>query len=535
MTVRSRLTGLLSWHGLSVLGAASAAVIVGSLNVLAARHPARFDWTREHLYTLSPATLGTLKGLSAPTDVVVFLGRSDPLRASVEQLLDGYLSKSPFLTVRYVDPDRNPGELLALQAKYSIEAGRADNGRVVTDAVIIVARGERHWYITHDDIVSYDEESGEATPRLERALTVGLRQVENSEPVSVCFTVGHEEISIEDVSPTGLAEIARRLEKDNYAVREVDLSANRRPDLTSCTVTVIAAPDVPLHTAATDALAERFKDGGRILVLAGAGLGETLEVEDRGIDRLTRSGGISLQNAVVLERLAESRLPEGVGETFFATPLDHAVTTALFRRGRPELYALVTLAQPLKAVDGPAVPQALLQSSPEAITTTSFRSVIEGTDEPTPLPQAPANPQVVAMAVELPEPQGGARLVRRMVVAPANVAFARNWRDPTMRGTALFFEGAFSWLAARPMLVDVPASRGQPVGLALTEADLAEVWRYVLLYMPGASAAFAALVLLRRRSSTSRREPRPTLAGQDPAKPERPQKDPKGGDGRGHT
>lgn len=518
----------LDWRPLAVLGVMSAAITVAALNVLAARHPLRFDWTGDRTYTLSPSTEGTLRQLSERVELVIFLGRSDPLYASVKQLLGSYQAASHWLETRFVDPDRDPGQLLALQAKYGIEAGRAENGRVVTDTLIIVAKGSHHWYITHDDIIRYDEEQGIAAPQLERALTIGLRQVLVPTAVRICFTTGHEELSIDDVSPTGLAELSRRLETDNYEVAEVDLSANQQPNLENCGLIIVAAPDVPFSPSAADLVAARFNSGGNVLVLASAGLSETLNVEDRGLGRLTRLAGIEFGGGVILEKSPERRMPDGMGETFFALPADHPVTAGLFRRGRPELQALVTLAQPLVAIDGRAVPATLLQSSELAQTPLNLRSSMEEGDSQRE-PPSDGKPKIVAMASEIHSAlQGSAEKTARrqsrdsvtagkstrrakqeetptrMVVAPASIAFARNWRDPTLMGTRRFFEGALSWLSARPMLVDVPNKKGHAIGLALTDAGLTEVRRYVLMYMPGCAAALAALVLLRRRGREKR-------------------------------
>ena len=54
-----------------------AAALVGAiaimLNVLAGRHFARGDWTRESLYDLSPRTVAVLRALPRPVEATVFL------------------------------------------------------------------------------------------------------------------------------------------------------------------------------------------------------------------------------------------------------------------------------------------------------------------------------------------------------------------------------------------------------------------------------------------------------------------------------
>ena len=107
---------------LSATGVFAAAVIAVCVNVLVARFYQRWDWTSRGLYTLSSATLETLHGLDDQLSVVVLLGKSDPLTLSVRHMLTSYGAETQQLDVRFVDPDRNPAEFLALQQKYGIAA-----------------------------------------------------------------------------------------------------------------------------------------------------------------------------------------------------------------------------------------------------------------------------------------------------------------------------------------------------------------------------------------------------------------------------
>ncbi len=106
------------------------------------------------------------------------------------------------------------------------------------------------------------------------------------------------------------------------------------------------------------------------------------------------------------------------------------------------------------------------------------------------------------MAAELPKPPGStAKYGPRVVIAgAANLLWGRNYSDSSLYGDRLFSENALSWLSARPTLISVPEKTEHDVGLSLSEGTLAEVLRYVLIYMPGCSAALGTFVLMRRRS-----------------------------------
>src|SRR6185436_17189315 len=122
----------------SALGVLAASVIAVSLNLLVARHYYRWDVTSAKLYTLSPASLETLAGLSAQVQILVFLGQADPDLGSVRRLLEQYAAESPLLHVRYIDPDRDPAQFLALQNRYRLMQGRAEQGHLVSDAALVV-------------------------------------------------------------------------------------------------------------------------------------------------------------------------------------------------------------------------------------------------------------------------------------------------------------------------------------------------------------------------------------------------------------
>ena len=86
------------------------------------------------------------------------------------------------------------------------------------------------------------------------------------------------------------------------------------------------------------------------------------------------------------------------------------------------------------------------------------------------------------------------------VTGASNLAWNRNFQDPSLYGNRRLIENAISWAAARPSMISVPEKPEREVGLSLSEESLAEVLRYVLLYMPASAGLIAAFVLLRRRN-----------------------------------
>jgi hypothetical protein len=76
--------------------------------------------------------------------------------------------------------------------------------------------------------------------------------------------------------------------------------------------------------------------------------------------------------------------------------------------------------------------------------------------------------------------------------------------DPLSIGSAFFAEGAISWLAARPPILDIPDRPAVTAGVRLTAESIAEVKRYVLLLIPLTFAALGVIVTWSRRRTPAK-------------------------------
>jgi hypothetical protein len=94
---------------------------------------------------------------------------------------------------------------------------------------------------------------------------------------------------------------------------------------------------------------------------------------------------------------------------------------------------------------------------------------------------------------------------RAVVLGTASVLQPLNWAEPPAeRGAAFLVESAVSWLSARPIVLDIP---DKPAGLAairISDDARTDIWRYVLLCVPGSAALLGIAVALRRRSTEGR-------------------------------
>ncbi|MGK3981664.1 GldG family protein [Sorangium sp. So ce136] len=510
------------------VGIIAAMVLAVLVNLLVARHYRRWDWTQGGLYTLSDATVSTLRALEEPIRVYVLLSEGDPLTLSVRHLLDAYRAETSRIEVEVTNPDRRPAEFLALQQRYGVVAGKTEDGRIVTDAAIIVARGDRPHFLTASDLVEVeDEDDLRARPRLEQALTGAIRSVLRSDRPLVCFASGHGEKSVDAGGAGGLAALKDRLNKNNYEVVEFgggrgghdhgdDEEADAAPkepapevDLDRCRVLVLAEPSQPVpprDVARYRAFVER---GGSALIAVGPVPDESDQrYVDLGLSGLLAAAGVELRSDFVFELDPKLRSTQGFGETFSPIVKPHPITEALVKAADLGLGPVLTVASSLAPTrSGPVAPAPLLVTSDRAFGMVDFFGWARDPSEPKPRDGDHPGPLTVAYAAELPKPAGSsaAHGPRVVVVSSPGVLYGANWQSPELRGTAVFVESALSWLAASPPMLDIPDKPAVTAGLRLSEDSLAGIFRYVIVYMPLAAAFLGLAVHLSRRGSERRR------------------------------
>lgn len=476
-------------------GITAATVIFVCANVLSARFFVRADATYAQVFTLSEPTRATLERLDAPVDVTVLLSRTDPLTRSVDRLLEEYRAVTTWIHPEFVDPDRNPAKFVELQHKYGLLEGRTEDGRIASDASIVLSHNGKHWFITTDDIVAYDEQSDMATSRLEQVLTEGVARVLGQRRSVACFTRGFQELGAEAGGPQGLGEFRRQLERNNYEVKSVDLSLVKLDEpLEGCDLTFVVGPARPYSQVAASELKRWVSSGGGIFLALGPLTNDDGRIVGPNLDAVFAPIGLETGNDAVFEGDETLRLPIGIGgEVFLATPRAHAVTAGLLHGEEVRYRVLLQLAQSFtRAPEGEA--QVLLESSPSATALTSFRSVSDDAA----MGAGKAQAYVMSVAAEYPT-MGTSRRGRVVAVGSPSVLWSSTWREPALLGSRRFVESAVAWLSAEAPLVSVPEKPPQAAGLSLTDAGMAEVRTYVLFYLPGGIALIGVLLLWGRR------------------------------------
>lgn len=504
-----------------LLSVVFAFVAMVTANVIGARHFSRWDMTESKRYSLSRPTVETLRSLPGTLEIWVLMGPGDPLGESVKQLLVSYRAETDKLDVKYIDPDRDVAKFEDVKRRFHIEAGRTEDGRLVADAVIVVAREDKHWFVTASDLFEVSgTKEGRAKPREEEAVTGAIRNVLGGKKSVLCFSTGHGEMSLDDGTDRGLGQLRTLLEKDNYTVHPVDGTAANGAEAArvweGCDVAVIAGPRGPWKKEEAEALRTYAMSGGNVLLGVSPITGDSPSgMQSAGLERVLAPFGVKLEDALAVERDPKKVL-EGEGLGFYAEVRPHAVTTGLLpsedgQKTTPRVK--VKFARALRHVseDGSASALDLLATTDQAFGVTDVSGAANWNGPPDKKVTDVPGPVILATASERPRLTANAPHGPRMIVmASASFFVGQNWRETLAdRGAALFLDSAVSWLAAKPEVLDIPERQSLSLGVKMDEASIADVRRYVLVYMPLAIAVLGGTILYLRRKGEGQKSKKP--------------------------
>jgi hypothetical protein len=264
---------------------------------------------------------------------------------------------------------------------------------------------------------------------------------------------------------------------------------------------IIPTPELEFGAAEAKRVADYVRAGGNAVLLLSPALREDQRVRPTGLEPVLELASVSVGKNLVLESDESARLPRGAGELFFAKLSPHPVTRGVLHED-DKLSSKVLVVQ-ARSVNAGKDAQVLLESSDRAVAIDDLRPLSDPSLRPTLAAQVTPQRYGLAAAAELPKPPGTATShgPRLFISGASNLAWNRNFQDPSLYGNRRLIENAVSWVATRPAMVSVPEKPEREVGVSLSEDSLSEVMRYVLLYMPGSAALVGAFVLLRRRNA----------------------------------
>ncbi|OKH45355.1 GldG family protein [Phormidium tenue] len=435
--------------------------ILGLVNFLAVRYASRVDLTENQIFTLAPQSQQVVQTLENPTRIVVF----DPLpNPQDRQLLESYRQAGPQFTFDYVNPYNDP--------RQAQEFGATQTG------MVFVESGETRRFL---------QNVGPSERLSERTLTNALDQVVSARPLTVYFTQGHQEFTI-DGSDTGFLQAATALEDKSAVVQPLDLSQTSTvPE--DASVVVVAGPAAEFFEPEVNALQTYLNGGGSLMLL----------IDPRtspGLDTLLDPWGITLDDRIVLDTSGSGQLV-GLGP---AAPLvtdfgDHPITRD-FTGGR----SFFPLVRPVNVEEVPGVTATpILQSNPqsraEALSTEGELQY----DENAP----PSGPYTLGVALSRPvegaTPAEGEPPPESRLVVIGNATFATDGLfEQQLNGDV--FLNAVSWLGQQTdATLSIRPREVTNRRITLTVQQQIGLGVFALLVLPAIGLGLAVLMWLRRR------------------------------------
>lgn len=238
----------------------------------------RGDFSFGQRASLSQPTLDVLAALDGPVEVVSYARPDGTLRETIGAFVARYRQRKPDLTLRFVDPDTDPG---AMRAR-----GISLDGEIE---------------------LNYEGRSQRLTALSERDFTLALLRLSRGAERVVAFLGGHGERAPDGEANFDLGRFGQALAADG--IRSVLLDLNTVAAIPANTdLLVIAGPRVPIAPAEAAAIVAWVDAGGALLWLVEPG------VED-GLDALAQSLGVRMLPGIAVDAAAQGL---GIGDPGFA-------------------------------------------------------------------------------------------------------------------------------------------------------------------------------------------------------------------------
>lgn len=467
----------------STLAVAAVLVValVVMLNLLAARHYQRWDWTRSRMYSLSEKTLNVLKAVKEPVRGVVFMTGATPLFEQVKELLARYQAACPKLVVEYIDPERDPLRTRQLAQEFGVSVANT----------VVFTQGERKKHVTSDQLAEYDYEGfqfGQA-PKIkafkgEEQFTAAILQVTNPRVPKACLTTGHGEHDLEGYGSEGLSQLKELLARDNWEVTKTTLFSGAVPE--DCDLLVVAGPTAPFAPVELQAIETFLGKGGRLLALLDPVLGPGQQPS--GLESLLAERGVKVGDDLVVD--PERQLPfVDLSAVFVNEFRAHPAVQALQR-----LAVLLPVARSVSPATKEGVKATTLFTTSAGgfgetnISAVLKQRIVDKDDKDTP------GPVSLAVAAEPEKPEGGSW--RLVVVGDSD--FATN-SQLANAGNANLVANLVNWLGQKEESLGIAPRQPEQVNLVLSAGQLRAIMLVSLVGLPGAGVAMGLLVWWRRR------------------------------------
>jgi len=462
-TVRAAVTGRQARYGSNaVIMSVAFLGIVALLNFLGVRHAKRIDLTAEKQFSLSAQTTQVLADLKDPVHVTAFFQQTDSRRQNAEDLLKEYAARTDKFTYELIDPDLKP----ALARQFQI----------TSYGTLVFQRGDKTQNITGLQ---------------EQDFTSAIIKVSQDKSMVVYFVTGHKERDPQSSDQGGYSQISGLLQKDNYAVKLLNLAVTDTVP-SDAAVVVLAAPQLPLVNEELQRLTDYVDKGGKLLVMSDPKLPDPLG------DRLTKYG-VAFRNDAVIDP----------SSSFFGDVGSPLVSRYPFHQITKDIGGLTSFFPLARTLDLPADKPAdvivtpLIQTSPDSWGETDFQNQKVRFDNG----KDTKGPLTIATVIEkggtnAPANNGETQSPKARLVVIGDSDFVSNGVLQSVQGafgnTDLFLN-AVNWLAEEETLISIRPKPPAQHSLILTRPQSNFIFVVTTILIPALVLILGGFIWWRRR------------------------------------
>jgi hypothetical protein len=225
----------------------------------------KLDLTSNKLFSLSETTVNILDELDKDVEIIGLFDdgaiSSGSEYKQVTDLLSLY-DKYPHITVRYIDPDRNPGIINQLDPDDTMDLGKTDF--IVRSTVNGAEKKKKLEYydLFEIELNQYSFSRDITGSNAELGFTGAIKYVASEYTPVIYFTEGHEENDV-DYYYRNLKEY---MEKNNILVKKINLmTVEKIPE--DAELVIAASPKKDFSYAERDVLDRYFYNGGKAIFM----------------------------------------------------------------------------------------------------------------------------------------------------------------------------------------------------------------------------------------------------------------------------
>lgn len=459
-------------------------VVILTFNILFDRilgSSLKWDWSTGEQYTIGEVSQGILSNMTADVQIIgLFDQQSDQYFQKIQLLLEDYSQKSNSrITVRYVDPDKNPGILT--------EVDPDDYLKLKANSFVVYCPSTKKAKAVIDsDIfdIQYDPQTYQqyiAGVTAEQSFTGAIKYVQSETTPAVYFTAGHDEIDYTTV----YSSLVSVMQNNNFEVKSLNMfGLDKIPD--DCATLIMAAPAKDINAAEREVINTYLKGGGGLMVIASYSNSEYPE-----LNKLLADFNLEVSN---------NKIREGDVDHQFNNDAYTLRAIAPVSKLTEQAYDGVTLMDNVRGMNILANAKEYVETAP--ILTTSDKGVAETKADPD-VSSTPGTQNIAVISEYFGAMESSTSKSAKVMLVGSSSIFSdsilQSFGDQ-IYNIYIFYYG-LNWLSASDMSNDVLIEAKAPVTYALstgTQSSYNFTAILVMIILPLA-LLLAALLVYRKR------------------------------------